>query len=439
MARKTFVSLFVFFISCSALAQPAEKNWTILVYMAADNDLDIFADRNIKQMMKVGASKNFNLVLCVNTCEKKYKIKTTKIISIEKNNARILKKTTQPRLTDSGNEQTLIDFCKYAITMFPAEKYALIFWDHGTGAIDPFMRRNIRTSDLFLFDQNESSQFSPDYLSSINITEQEKPQYKAFCFDDSTGNFFTEKKVTKALTKICSECLDNKKFDLIGFDACLMAMIETASFIKEFGNFMVASQEVELGAGWDYKKVLTPFLFKDLSPEEFGRHIVDTYAQTYNFIDDYTLSCIDLQKLEPLEENIKQIAHLLHTFCKQKSNTFIFDAIKTSRFRHTCTHFDEPDFIDLVHFYQNLLHNLQKRAHCNTKKATHLNTDLERLLQQGIEFAQQTVVANKTGPYFSDASGISIYFPEYSIHRSYKSNSFATNLLWLPFLKTYFS
>ena len=389
-------------------------------------------------MTKVGSSEYININLCVNTSEKKYKSKTSKIISVEKNNARVLKRTTQPQYTDSGSEQTLVDFCSYALENFPSDKTALIFWDHGTGALDPFCRRNLPTSDLFLFDTEQTPPSFPNYLDSIPFTINTTPPLKAICFDDTTGNFLTEKKVINALKKVCEGSLKNKKFDLIGFDACLMAMIETAFFIKEFATTMVASQEVELGAGWDYKKVFMPFLFKSLSPQEFGNHIVESYAKTYSFIDDFTLSCLDLTKINSLENNIEQLARFLHLQCT-KSNSIIFDLIKTSRYKHSCTHFDEPDFIDLHHFYQNLLHNTSKLTNCNNSLVVYEKEELDDLLKAGISLMQQIIITNTAGTYFPEARGLSIYFPEHSIHRSYKNNSFATDSFWLSFLKSYFS
>ncbi|MCF7900138.1 hypothetical protein K9K77_01380 [Candidatus Babeliales bacterium] len=415
------------------------KECTTLIYIAADNDLDIFAERNIKQMMKVGQSEHLNIVLCVNTSEKKYSIKTTKIISIEKNNARILKKTTLPQYTDSGKSETLVDFCTYAIEEFPARNYVLIFWNHGTGALDPFVRRQIPTSDIFLFDAESDPSTSPCYLDNLTLTNNLRPPLKAICFDDSTGNFLTEKTMVSALQQICEGPLKGKKFDIIGFDACLMAMIETAFSIKDFANIMVASQEVELGAGWDYKKVFTPFLFKNLSPHEFGKHIVEAYSKTYNFIDDFTLSCIDLTKIDPLVQNIQQLAQFLHSRCTKKSNTLFFDLIKASRHKHSCTHFDEPDYIDLHHFYKNLLHNVAHLPHCNNNILIQEIDDLKRLLITGMEFMQQTVIMRSAGKYFPEAQGLSIYFPEHTIHKSYKSNKFATHSYWFSFLKSYFS
>lgn len=52
---------------------------------------------------------------------------------------------------DSGDPKTLISCCAHAIDNFPAENYALIFWDHGSGILDPVRGRIINPSELFTF------------------------------------------------------------------------------------------------------------------------------------------------------------------------------------------------------------------------------------------------------------------------------------------------
>lgn len=437
MNSKNLLALALLCCFATIFATRDIKPWTVLIYIAADNDLSVFKDSNINQMKKVGSNKNINIVLCVNSSEQKYNTKKSQIVLIEKNNAQILKTTSRPQGTDSGNPEVLIDFCEYALREFPAEKNALIFWDHGTGALDPFRSSRINTSELFLFNPENEAHSSPDFLGSISIEEKTSTSIKAICFDDSTGNFLTEKKLLYALEKICSKFLNGKKFNIIGFDACLMAMIEVGSFLKNFADLLVASEEVELGAGWDYKKVLMPFLLRDLLPEEFGAHIVDSYAKTYSFIDDFTLSCVNLEAMDLLEKNILEFTTFFKERFAQQNSSYFLNLIKISRYKHICTHFDEPDYIDLQHFYENMLHNLARSAESNTALSEQ-QKEIVQILEQGISLVQKSIIKNQAGSYFSSANGLSIYFPEYSIHRSYKNNSFATKTSWFSFLRSYF-
>lgn len=433
MFKKSIYLLLLFF-SFHVKAIAKKKPWTFLVYIAADNDLEVFLERNIKQMTRIGSNEFINIIIQVNMVEKQYHQKISKTIYIEKGNPKILHKTTQPYATDSGDAQTLINFCCTAIEEFPAEHYALIFWNHGTGTIDPYCKSRSLTADSFSFYSNTmpmNNDFFP--FSNLSITTA---FYKAVCFDDTTGNSLTEQKLMDALNIIKKKALQEKKFDIIGFDACLMAMIEVASSIRPFADFMVASQEVELGTGWDYGRVLSPFREQALTPEEFGTHIVKAYKKTYQFTDDFTFSCLKLKHIKPLEELIKKLALLLQEGCKEKS---IKEMIGKSRYKHFCTHFDEPDFIDLQHFLKNLKEN-SFLISCATKKATENYRNMLLILVAQIE--KELHCATKislSGNFFSNAYGLSIYFPEQKIHRSYRANCFAQTTQWISFLRNYFS
>jgi len=407
-----------------------------MVYIAADNDLDAFLERNIKQMVRFGSTENVDIVIQVNKVEKKYRQKLSKTIYIEKGNAKILKKTTQPNATDSGNAQTLIDFCCETIKQFPAEHYALILWDHGTGPLDPYCRTRFAVSEMFSFDDEYLSTnqlASPFFDLKFSATSN-----KGVCFDDTTGNFLTEQNLAEALETICTDALESNSFDLIGFDACLMAMVEIASNVAPYANFMVGSQEVELGTGWDYGRVLSLFKEKIPTPKELGIHIVKTYKKTYQFTDDYTFSCLDLQHIPLLEQLIEQLALLLQKGC-HKSFPSIKEAIRMSRYKHFCTHFDEPDFIDLKHFIKNLHKNSSSIFFMSEKSTNEFKETLHSLITNITTQLRLLIIKNNAGNFFDLACGLSIYFPEQFVHRSYRANKFAQTTQWLSFLRSYFS
>ena len=184
---------------------------------------------------------------------------------------------------------------------------------------------------------------------------------RGICWDDTTGNYLTNRKLDMALTNICKKILNGKKFSIIGFDACLMSMLETASLIKNYAHIMVGSQEVELGTGWNYAKVLAPFAYQSLEKNAFAKHIVQMYYKTYSMLtNDFTLSAIDLNYILNLENNLDLVARLLLQCLENQKNKSVSQAIKASRNRLICTHFDEPSYIDLHHFYFNLQKNIKR-------------------------------------------------------------------------------
>jgi hypothetical protein len=264
-----------------------------------------------------------------------------------------------------------------------------------------------------------------------------EPQQRGVCWDDTTGNYLSNRKLETALDTICQKCLNGKKFGIIGFDACLMSMIEVSSFIKRYAHVMVGSEEVELGMGWKYDEVLFPFIKEPLNTFAFASHIVNAYDRTYQSItNDYTLSAINLDPIESLERNIDQIAKLLIESLDTQRPA-MYQAIRESKNKMLCTHFDEPTYIDLHHFYKNLLSNIRKMSSDNTQINTTIKNTLLAKLDEGIRLIEQLVIANTVGRNLKNARGIAIYFPERGIHSSYQEAMFLKSNAWGTLLSRY--
>ena len=202
---------------------------------------------------------------------------------------------------------------------------------------------------------------------------------------------------------------------------------------------MVGSQEVELGTGWNYARVLAPFVFGTISPKTFGVHIVQAYAKTYASIMDYTQSATDLNAISEIESNISKVAQHILKIIKQHKEIALQKILKVSRSKHFCTHFDEPSFVDLHHLYENILTNINESSH-EIEKSNTLVANLKNLLHDGCALIKKAILANKTGPKHTKAQGLSVYFPEHGIHSSYRKNRFAVdNESWLELLHYYHS
>lgn len=406
-----------------------------MVFMERNNELDLFGALNIKQMKAVGSNEHINIIVYMHCCENK--IKKTKTLFIKKNDAILLKEIPENRKSFDIKEE-LISFCNETIKNYPAENYSLIFWNHGTGATEPCKKNT--TSNIFTFalaKQYPRSQHATHLLRNIEIKKQQT--VKGLCFDDSEGKFLSERQLQEALASICATSLCNSKFALIGFDACLMSMIEVGSAIKNYATLMVGSQEVELGAGWNYARVLAPFSKGTISPKILGQHIVQSYAKTYSATKDYTLSMVNLARLSELEKNVHNVGQRLTQLITQQDSRQFFNTLRASRNRHYCTHFDDPDFIDLQHFYQNLSENSSLTS-LKTEEGNKQLLELRRELAEGQALLQEIVLANKVGQKNFRASGLSIYFPEKRIHASYYRSAFTlSNKAWINFLSAYLS
>ena len=431
-----FLLLFVF--NCNTKA--TKKHLTCMIFVAARNDLKSYAPYNLKQMEAIGSNENLTIIVQHHTSDKSNKL-ISKTIRVEKNKQIIEEEFFN---VDSGSADALINFCNYAITHYPAKHYALILWNHGIGALEPLenaclKHSNFSFSKLYGY-QNDYNLNIPEkaiYIPFLkNILLQNHTSKKAVCFDDETKSFLSENKLRTALDVITKKTLKGKKIDIIGFDACLMAMIEVAAFIEEYADIMIASQNVELGPGWNYTKILSPFLIWPISPESFSKHIVNVYAQTYEHMSDFTQSALLLSVTPEILRNISNVADLLIKGLKQQKNNSVLLTIKKSRNHHSCTHFDEPSFIDLHHFYNNLLMNLPYIEISKNQQNAFVN-ELQRALISGIKSINNMVLENKTGQTLTNAKGVSIYFPEHTIYPSYLYTHFAKNSSWKSFLIEY--
>ena len=404
------------------------KKWTIMVYIAADNDLFYFAWNNIRQLAQ-GANSQVNIVVYLSEPGPH---KKTQVYLIEKNKAILLNKDNQEKL-NSGDPQTLIDFCNWTIENFPADDYLLDLWNHGMGIADGKYKA-INPTSLFMFNPSTlmlELDRNIKYLDMLDEVQKEKAQ-RGICFDDTHKSYLTNQDLEHALSTICNESLQGNKLSIIGMDACLMAMIEVANICKKYGDIMVASEEVELGQGWRYDKALEPFASGEMSKEAFAYQLVKSYYDTYSRItSDFTLSAVSLNKIDPLENNVNQVSTLLLECLQKQRGQSVKYIIRQCR-RNIC--FEEPSYIDLTSFYKRLLKSVDKFA---LQGDQHLIEQLKTRLGEGVKLIDDCLIANTCGSNLSHAHGISIYFPEQHMLSSYQKTEFAQTNQWYNFITYY--
>lgn len=431
-----FLSIFLTFNLIIATCCATEEKlipWVIVVYMAAANDLAPFADRNIEQMKLVGSNSNLVILVHLDISRPGIK-KITKRLIIHKGK---VVQVGPDMAMDSGSEQTLISTIRWAYTDFPSKYLGVIFWNHGSGDLNPSIGRAINPSKLFVYNPEtrmvelDRSIGFIEFLDALHQSEQ-----RGVCFDETTGNYLNDQRLKKGL-EVCTQ-ERGRKIDLIYFDACLMAGIGTLWIAHPYADYLIASEEVVLGTGANYHLVLSALAQKELTPAEFARHVVKSYDATYSKItQDYTHSAMNLSVVPVLSNNIDIVANLLMAAIAAQKNNSVRLAIKQARNKFACTHFDEPSYIDLGHLYQNLLKNLSAMSVAQNT----LIRDLQHYLTEGLQIIKQTVIDNVTGQHLKNACGISIYFPERApLHPSYQHTEFVLNHpTWHKFLTLYFS
>lgn len=419
-----------------------KKATTLIIYIAADNDLHPFAWKNIKQMEAIGSNENINVIVQLNTPgymnpTKRYVIKSGRRLLVSADG------TAPTQKLNSGSPYTLIDCAAWAMQHYPADNLILNLWDHGSGIYDPGTARIVNSFDLFKFNEATGTleldrTVSYNDLIDQDANEEYRQNGRGICFDETFKSYMSNQDLKFALSEIQSKVLQGKKIGMLWFDACLMGMLEIANLCKDHVDYLVASQEVEYASGSNYELALKPFMEKSLTPREFACHIVNSYEKAYQYITrDYTQSAVDLSKIAKLEANVSLVAAQIINALQDQKNSSVTKLLQQCKTRPYCACFEEPSYIDLRNFYMNLQSNLNYITLNNSSKEATLKYTLARLLDQGVSLINQAVINNKVGSNLQKAGGISIYFPERGMFNSYPRCNFAQTNNWSTMLTQY--
>ncbi len=103
-------------------------------------------------------------------------------------------------------------------------------------------------------------------------------------------------------------------FDLLGFDACLMASVEVAQIVSPFADYLVASEDLEPGHGWDYTQILTWIKeHPEVDIEALGRYLVDSFIDSpkHQKTQNKTLSLLRLTEVPEMVAEIDRLTQQL--------------------------------------------------------------------------------------------------------------------------------
>ncbi len=169
-------------------------------------------------------------------------------------------------IENMGEAETLADFLTFASTNYPAEHTMVNMWNHGGGSVG-----GVAYDELFDYD-------------SLELDE-----------------------IAEAFSMVYEANVENPPIDIIGFDACLMATIDTANLLQGYGYYMVASEESEPSTGWNYEGFIQTMAdTSNISAYSLGVNICDTYvtgsSDWFGTPGDITLSVVNLTKVDALVE-----------------------------------------------------------------------------------------------------------------------------------------
>ena len=330
----------------------AASTVTIMVYMCgtdleseggmATADLEEMASAtlsdNVRVIVETGGTSRWQNSVVKSTTNQRFRVKQGGLQTLEANLGK--QSMVEP--------ETLTDFIKYCKSNFPADRYILVLWDHGGGSLTGYGYDEVFPGDSMSLDEINTA------LKGGGV-----------------------------------------KFDAIGFDACLMATMETALVTEQYADYLIASEAVEPGTGWYYTNWLSS-LSADPAMDtlDLGKEIIDDYVKMSGSSSQTTLSLIDLAELNgTVPEAFTAFASSTSELISNNEFNKVAEARSGSRDFSTSSKINQ---IDLIHFAENL----------GTAEST--------------AFAQALIGCvkyNRNSTNISHANGVSIYFPYQSLSK----------------------
>jgi hypothetical protein len=134
--------------------------------------------------------------------------------------------------------------------------------------------------------------------------------YNGLCYD---SNYNFDQLTLDELEQSLKETL-TKKVDVIGMDACLMSNMEVLKSIKNYGDFLLASEDSEPGHGWDYEDVI--YIIgqgENESLNSIGKKLVDSFIDSPKHIgtQNKTLSFLKLSETDNVISKIDAVTDRL--------------------------------------------------------------------------------------------------------------------------------
>jgi hypothetical protein len=406
------------------------KPWTVLVWMAGDNDLQDFGTGDLGELKKTGSTDAVNVVVQLDRMSDS----NTRRYYVRRGTTADEDVVAHLGETNTGDPAVAADFLTWGMRTYPAEHYLAVLWNHGSGidetdiyrragAAGLSVRRGAKPSSgvvprsqvrAIVSHRTRRALFSTTIDSAIRT--------RALAYDDTSRDFLDNAELKRVLTKV--KQATKRKIDLLGFDACLMNLVEVAYQLRDTAGLIVGSQETEPGDGWPYDRVLADLAAKPgMSPAELGATIVRRYVDSYSN-DAVTQSLLDLARMSTMKSVCDALGRALE---KAVRNPTEYAAITKAVLN--AQRYEYRDFLDLY----DLCSQLKQR--CKTQAVKDAAQNVMDALVVG---DRRLVAAEKhKGGVVSRSRGVSIYFPRGDVTVAYPKLDFARATRWDDFLRAY--
>lgn len=398
-------------LSISNIAVPLGKSasprnphrWAFMVYLDGDNNLESAGIGDFLEMSAVGSTSDVHIVVQMDRIHDDYEVSYGDWTSCKRFYVTSgMTPTAANAVADlgevnMGDPNTLVSFVVWAIQHYQADHYILVLWDHGSG-----------------------------WKPSTALSEPEK----GVCLDyTSGGDALSTLELESALDTVAAST--GVRVDILGFDACLMSMVEVVCQINGCADIVVASEESIPNDGWPYDDILADLVFSPtMTPATLSSRIINLYVASYQGgsqgdDDSITLSAFNVSLVA------SNVAHAV---------SFLADNLSW------CL----PTYNEQVLYSMASTEKYAYLEYCDLQDFAY---EVRRLIPEPtVQLAAQDVmdaivaarIAEAHGPGHPGSYGLTIYLPtgehEYGDYRTYYEGLwFAMNTRWDEFLSSLYA
>ncbi|MBT6326116.1 MAG: hypothetical protein HOJ35_09105 [Bdellovibrionales bacterium] len=279
------------------------KKWSVLIYMAADNDLSPYSIGDILEMEQVipgelnlGATTiNTDVLVELDTYErtgnKRLHIYQTQedfnFINSEESitspNIRTYKETGRGSIINQ--KIRFKRFLNWGMKNYPAEHFMVVIWGHGEG----YIGKNANQALQVINAPNSSSRYLRKEMISIEMGKELQPNvfpidkvFGGVAFDHSDFSYLDIPSINEIILKSTEKYSPNKKLDILAFDACLMQSVEIATELAESTNYLISSVQIQDYVGFPYRKILDFINKFGPNPFDLTKEIPKLAAESFN-------------------------------------------------------------------------------------------------------------------------------------------------------------
>jgi hypothetical protein len=247
-----------------------EKEWTIMIYMAGDNNLAVDMSYAIEQIKSVAGkdAKSPNLfvyydgnspVIPTLYCDFSNPDDPVYQPSYQITN-KLYPTSDLKRNEDAADYYAIVNFVDWCVNRVEvrdgdevgygrrANRYALVISGHSAGFLD---------KGLFK-DETAEKSMSMRYLYELFCRLTDKKEWLVDNAEKMNREFRSSREPVLSPEEYAQETavLLGQRLSILGFDSCVMGMLEVAYQFSPFADTLIASEGIVPEAGWTYGKIL---------------------------------------------------------------------------------------------------------------------------------------------------------------------------------------